>query len=123
TVDTSGLAQQAGDLGWLQKDSGYDQKFMDAVFAAEVNKPTAVIVGDDGIYRIGRYTEQAPAEVDGSFQQEIEAAGIKLADYRLAAKGDVIRTKLSDKVVADLQKPGKQRHVLEIYLPEPNQPT
>jgi parvulin-like peptidyl-prolyl isomerase len=29
-----------------------------------------------------------------------------------------VRQKLSDKVVADLQKPGKQRHVLEIYLPE-----
>jgi len=122
TVDTSGLAPQAGDLGWLQKDSGYDEKFMAAVFAAEINKPTSVIVGDDGIYRIGRYTEQADAEVDGSFQQEIEAAQIKLADYRVAVRGDVVRQKLSDKVVADLQKPAKQRHVLEIYLPEPNQP-
>ena len=122
TVDTSGLAPQAGDLGWLQKDSGYDEKFMTAVFAAEVNKPTAVIVGDDGIDRIGRYTEQAGAEVDGSFQQQIDAAGIKLADYRVAVRGDVVRQKLSDKVVADLQKPAKQRHVLEIYLPEPNQP-
>lgn len=123
TVDTSGLAPQAGDLGWLQKDSGYDEKFMAAVFAAEINKPTSVILGDDGIYRIGRYTEQADAEVDGSFQQEIEAARIKVADYRVAVRGDVVRQKLSDKVVADLQKPGKQRHVLEIYLPEPNQPT
>jgi parvulin-like peptidyl-prolyl isomerase len=122
TVDTSGLAAQAGDLGWLQKDSGYDQKFMDAIFAAEINKPTRVIEGDDGTYRIGRYTESAPEEVDGTYQQQIEAAGIKLADYRVAARGDVVRQKLSDKVVADLQKPGKQRHVLEIYLPEPNQP-
>ena len=31
-----------------------------------------------GRYRIGRYTESAPAEVDGTFQQQIEAAGIKL---------------------------------------------
>jgi hypothetical protein len=95
---------------------------MDAVFAVEINKPTAVIEGDDGIYRIGRFTEQAAAEVDGSYQQQIEAAGITLADYRLAVRGDVIRQKLSDKVVADLQKPGKQRHVLEIFVPEPNQP-
>jgi PPIC-type peptidyl-prolyl cis-trans isomerase-like protein/parvulin-like peptidyl-prolyl cis-trans isomerase-like protein len=122
TVDTSGLASQAGDLGWLQKDSGYDEMFMTAVFDAEINKPTSVITGDDGIYRIGRYTEQAGAEVDGAYQQEIEAAGIKLADYRVAVRGDVVRTKLSDKVVADLQKPGVQRHVLEIFLPEPNQP-
>ena len=121
TVDTTGLAPQAGDLGWLQKDSGYDEKFMAAVFDAEINKPTAVVLGDDGIYRIGRYTEEADASVDSAYQQEIENAGVKLADYRVAVRGDVVRQKLSDKVVADLQKPGKQRHVLEIYLPEPNQ--
>ena len=118
TVDTTGLAPQAGDLGWLQKESGYDQKFMDAVFATDLNKPTAVIEGDDGVYRVGRATEDAAPVVDTTFDQQLEAQGIKLADYRVAAKGDVIRQKLSDKVVADLQKPGKQRHVLEIYLPE-----
>ena len=118
TVDTTGLAPQAGDLGWLQKESGYDQKFMDAVFAGELNKPTAVIEGEDGTYRIGRATERAPEEVDGTFQQQLETAGIKLADFRQAAKGDVIRQKLSDKVVADLQQPGVQRHVLEIYVPQ-----
>ena len=118
TVDTTGLAPQAGDLGWLQKESGYDQPFMDAVFAADLSKPTAVIEGDDGVYRIGRATEVAAEEVDGTFDTQLENAGINQADYRVAAKGDVIRQKLSDKVVADLQKPGKQRHVLEIYLPE-----
>ena len=118
TTDTTGLAPQAGDLGWLQKESGYDQKFMDAVFAADVNKPTAVIEGEDGTYRIGRYTESAPEEPDTTFQQQLETAGISTADYRVAARGDVVRQKLSDRVVADLQKPGKQRHVLEIYLPD-----
>ncbi|HTK44250.1 MAG TPA: peptidylprolyl isomerase [Patescibacteria group bacterium] len=118
TVDQTGLAPQAGDLGWLQKDSGYDQKFMDAVFAADVNKPTAVIEGDDGTFRIGRYTESAAPQVDDTFDTQLENAGISTADYRQAARGDVVRTKLSDKVVADLQQPGKQRHVLEIYLPE-----
>jgi len=118
TVDTTGLAPQAGDLGWLQQDSGYDQKFMDAVFATDLNKPTAVIEGDDGSYRIGRATEEAPEEVDGTFDTQLQNAGVSLADYRLAARGDVIRQKLSDKVTADLQQPGKQRHVLEIYLPE-----
>jgi parvulin-like peptidyl-prolyl isomerase len=118
TADTTGLAQQAGDLGWLQKDSGYDEKFMEAVFAVDLNKPTAVVEGADGSFRIGRATETAAEEVDPTFDTQLESAGISQADYRVAAKGDVIRQKLSDKVVADLQKPGKQRHVLEIYLPE-----
>jgi parvulin-like peptidyl-prolyl isomerase len=118
TVDTTSLAPQAGDIGWLQKDSGYDQKFMDAVFAVDPNKPTAVILGDDGVYRIGRYTESAPEQVDDTFDEQLQTQGIQLSDYRVAAKGDVIRKKLSDKVTADLQQPGKQRHVLEIYLPE-----
>jgi len=118
TVDTTGLAQQAGDLGWLQKESGYDQKFMDAVFAADLNAPTKVIEGEDGVYRVGRATEQAAEQVDGTFDTQLESAGIKQADYRVAARGDVIRQKLSDKVVADMQQPAKQRHVLEIYLPE-----
>ena len=118
TIDESGLAQQAGDIGWLLKESGYDQKFMDAVFAAQQNKPTAVIEGEDGKFYIGRYTESAPEETDSTFDSQIETAGITIADYRAAAKGDVIRQKLSDKVVADLEQPGKQRHVMEIYLPE-----
>jgi parvulin-like peptidyl-prolyl isomerase len=120
TVSTSGNAPQAGDLGWLAKQSGYDAPFMDAVFSVDQNATTEVIEGDDGTYRIGRYTESAAAEVDPNFQSDITDAGILLADYRVAARGDVVRTKLSDKIVADLSAPGPQRHVLEIYLPVPD---
>lgn len=120
TASDSGIAGQAGDLGWLGQQSGYDEAFMNAVFAAKVNEPTDVVEGDDGTYRIGRYTETAPAEVDPNFEDSITGAGITLADYRVAVRGDVTRTKLSDKVVADLSAPGVQRHVLEIYLPVPN---
>lgn len=120
TVSDSGIAPQSGDLGWLAKESGYDPAFMDAVFAADLNAPTEIVEGDDGVFRIGRATESAPAEVDPDFQGSIEEAGILLADYRVAARGDVVRRKLSDKIVADLSAPGLQRHVLEIYLPEPN---
>jgi parvulin-like peptidyl-prolyl isomerase len=123
TDSDSGIAGQAGDLGWMGQVSGYDEAFMTAVFAAQVNQPTSVIEGSDGTYRIGRYTEDAPSSVDPNFQTSILAANIKLADYRVAVRGDVIRTKLSDKVVADLSQPGPQRHVLEIYLPVPNAST
>jgi parvulin-like peptidyl-prolyl isomerase len=120
TASDSANAPQAGDIGWVAKESGYDEPFMTAVFDVQPNTPTDVIEGDDGIYRIGRYTETAPATVDGTFQEQVTDEGITLADYRVAAKGDVLRRKLSDAVVADLSKPTAQRHVLEIFLPEPN---
>jgi parvulin-like peptidyl-prolyl isomerase len=119
TVSDSGIAPQSGDLGWLAKESGYDQPFMDAVFAKDINQVTDVIEGEDGVYRIGRATELAAPDVDPSFESDITQAGIQLADYREAARGDVLRRKLSDKIVADLSAPAPQRHVLEIYLPEP----
>ena len=115
---TGSTAAQGGDLGWLPQTSGYDRAFMDAVYAAKQGETTGVVEGSDGTYRIGRFTEQVAATVDASFQTKVEAAGIKMADYREAARADAIRTKLSDKVVADLSAPGKQRHVLEIFLPE-----
>ena len=121
TNNDSALAPQSGDLGWIAEDSGYDKKFMAAVFDAQVNTPTGIIEGDDGTLRIGRFTESAPEEIDSLFQGSIEDAGIKMADYRVAANGDVLRKKLSDKITADLKQPSPQRHVLTIYLPEPNE--
>jgi parvulin-like peptidyl-prolyl isomerase len=122
TASDSGLAVQSGDLGWQSEESGYDRPFMEAVFAVPVNAPTDVVEGEDDVYRIGRATEIAPAEVDGAFQVELEEAGITQADYREVARADALREKLSDKVVADMSQPSLQRHVLEIFLPEPNQP-
>jgi parvulin-like peptidyl-prolyl isomerase len=120
TVSDSANAPQAGDLGWLARESGYDEAFMEAVFAAEINQPTEVIEADDDTYLIGRYTEQAPESVDPDFEVAIAEADIQLAEYRVAVLGDVTRTKLSEKITADLSKPGPQRHVLQIRVPEPN---
>lgn len=120
TASDSALAPQAGDLGWLSKDSGYDEKFMEAVFAAPINEPTEIVEGNDGTFRIGRYTELDPKAVDPDFQLALAEANIAPADYRTAVRGDVLRKKLSEKIVADLSKAGPQRHVLQIRIPEPN---
>jgi parvulin-like peptidyl-prolyl isomerase len=116
TVSTAASAGQDGDLGWLPLESGYDEPFMTATFAADPNGLTDVIEGEDGIFRIGRVTEIAPASVDSTFEFQVEEAGIKLADYREAVRGDLIREKLDERVVADLSAPSLQRHVLQIYL-------
>jgi parvulin-like peptidyl-prolyl isomerase len=122
TVSTSASAAQDGDLGWLPLESGYDEPFMTAVFAIGQNELTEVVEGDDGVFRIGRVTEIAPASVDSTFQFQLEEEGIKLADYREAVRSDLIRIKLDEKVVADLSAPSLQRHVLQIFLREATPP-
>ena len=120
TVSTdSATAPQAGDLGWLQADdSQTDEGMLKALFLAQPNVPTAVIEGTDGIFRIGRVTDIATTSVDGAYTDKLKNDGIDLIKYRDVVRGDVIRQKLEDKVVADAIKPGPQRHVSEIYLSE-----
>ena len=118
TVSTdAATAPQAGDLGWLTKtDTQTEEAFLGALFAAQANAPTEVIEGEDGIFRIGRVTEIAPEAVDGVYQETLVNDGIDLAKYRAVVGGDVIRTKLEDKLVADASKPQPQRDTAEIYL-------
>ncbi|HSL77737.1 MAG TPA: peptidylprolyl isomerase [Candidatus Limnocylindrales bacterium] len=118
TVSTdAATAPQAGDLGWLTKDDTQtEEAFLGALFAAQANTPTDVVEGDDGIFRIGRVTEIAPEAVDAAYQETLVNDGIDLAKYRAAVRGDVIRTKLEDKLVADASKPQPQRDIAEIYL-------
>ena len=113
---TAASAAQGGDLGWLPKGSGYDAPFMTALSAANQGALTAVILGDDGNYRIGRVTDIAPAAADETFQTQLDDASIKLADYRIAIKADLVRKNLDAKVVADLSQPSKQRHVVQIFI-------
>jgi parvulin-like peptidyl-prolyl isomerase len=118
TVSTDiSTAPQAGDLGWIQEDdSQTDPEFVAALYAAEQDTPTAVIKGDDGIFRIGRVTEIAAESVDSAYTDKLVNDGVDLAKYREVVRGDVIRQKLEDSIVADALVPGPQRDVEEIYL-------
>ena len=118
TVSTdTATAPQAGDLGWLGKEDGQtDEAFLAALFAAGANTPTEVVEGEDGILRIGRVTEVAPETVDDAYTETLVNDGIDLAKYRSVVRGDVVRKKLEDKLVADASKPGPQREAAEIYL-------
>jgi parvulin-like peptidyl-prolyl isomerase len=116
TISSSASAAQNGDLGWLPRESGFDEPYMTAIFAASQDQPTDVIEGADGVYRIGRVTEIATATVDATLQARIEEAEIKLADYRETVRGDLIRMKLDAKIVADLSGSTLQRHVAQIFI-------
>ena len=118
TVSTdASTAPQAGDLGWVQLEgSQEDEAFTEALFAAEIDTPTAVVEGEDGVFRIGRVTEIEPETVDPLYADKLVNDDIDLAKYRAVLHGDVIREKLEDRVVADATKPGPQREVSQIYL-------
>jgi parvulin-like peptidyl-prolyl isomerase len=108
---------RAGELGWLRADeTQIDETYVEAVFATEVNTPTTVIEGKDGIYRIGRVTEIATEAVDDAYQSKLTNDGIDLEKYRAVLLADVINDKLEDKIVAEVTKPGPQRQVQEIYI-------
>jgi parvulin-like peptidyl-prolyl isomerase len=118
TVSTdASTAPQAGDLGWLGlKDGQSDEAFVQSLFAAEVDTPTEVVEGEDGVFRIGRVTEIAPEAVNEAHIDSIVNDGLDLAKYRAVVRGDVVRQKLEDKVVADATKAGPQREVSQIFL-------
>ena len=118
TVSTdTATAAQAGDLGWIGKnDTQVDEAFLNALFAAQKDAPTDVVEGDDGIFRIGRVSDIAPETVDGAYTDKIVNEGLDLAKYRVVVRGDVIRKKLEDKLIADATKPAPQRETSEIYL-------
>ena len=118
SVSTDPTKAQGGDLGFIDKDAALDQPFVDALVAASANTPTAVIEGADGTYRIGRVTDIVAPAVDATYQEQIHDAGIDLADYREALRRDVLRTKLSDAVVAGYLAASPQREVSEIWQQE-----
>ena len=118
TVSTdASTAPQAGDLGWIQEEgSQEDEAFTKALFAAALDTPTAVIEGEDGVFRVGRVTQIEPETVDALYTDKLVNDDIDLAKYRAVVRMDALREKLEDKIVADATKPGPQRDVSEIYL-------
>ena len=119
TVSTDvATRDQGGDLGWvLAEDRSLDEGLVNAAFEVEPNGMTEVIEGEDGVFRIGRVTEAQDDQVDELYQTKMQNEGVDVARYREVVRGDVIRTKLEDKIVADVTKPGPQREVSEIYIP------
>jgi parvulin-like peptidyl-prolyl isomerase len=118
-VSTDPSASQGGDLGWVNRENSLDEPFMAAVFAVDVNVPTDVIEGEDGIYRIGRVSEIEPERVDATYQDQIVADKIPLESYREAVRSDVTREALEKRIVADVVEAATpQRRVQEIYIAE-----
>jgi parvulin-like peptidyl-prolyl isomerase len=120
TQSTDRSALQDGDLGFIAADDEtIDAAFRDAIFKAQVDAPTGVIEGADGVFRAGLVTSVAAAFRDPDFEQQIVEAGITMEAYRAAARAALLRERLEDKVVADvLGQPSTQRRAAEIFIEE-----
>ena len=119
SVSTDASKSKGGDIGWLDQDAPEDQGWLDALFKLPVNGVTDVVLGIDGIYRIGKVTEIAPAEADPAWDQKLANAKISQASYRAAITSEVIRQDLEDKIVADDSAAGPQRQVAELRIAAP----
>jgi parvulin-like peptidyl-prolyl isomerase len=119
-VSTSSSAATGGDAGWITSDTNQlDAPLRDALFKLEANAHTAVILGAEGTYRIGRVTEIVAGSVDATYRQQITDHGVSLDDYKAVVRTDLLRTALSDRIQAQALQPGPQRHVLEIRIKAP----
>jgi parvulin-like peptidyl-prolyl isomerase len=115
-VSTDPSKEKGGDLGFIDKNAALDPPFVEALFAAAEDAPTAVVEGADGIFRVGQVSEIVAPVVDATLESQVQDDGIKLEDFRAALRRDVTRTKLSDAVLATYLAPGPQRKVAEIFM-------
>ncbi len=116
SVSTDASKEQAGDLGFIDKDATLDAAFLAGLLAAEKDAPTAVVEGADGSFRIGRVTEIVAPVEDATLSAQLSDAGIGIDDFRAALGRDVTRSKLSDAILAGRLVPGPQREVSEIFM-------
>lgn len=121
-VSTDSSKASGGDLGWIGNDAVEDKAYIDAVFAAEQDQPTAVLETEDGSYVIGRVTEISPATVDSAWTAKLTDAGLKVETYRKVVESEVITQALEDKAIDAATKADKQRQVSEIAIPAPQTP-
>jgi parvulin-like peptidyl-prolyl isomerase len=120
-VSTASTAPIGGDLGWMSKDSAYDQAFLDALFALPPNGRTTVIEGEDGVFRIGRVTEIVAETVDQVYRDEIVNKGIDLETYREAIRTDLTLDALEKKINEAALGATVQRKVSEIFIQAPSE--
>ncbi len=115
STDTS--AAGGGDYGYITATDPVDPAWVAALFALPVGGTTDVIQGADGTFRIGRVTAIVPATTDPRYQQELAQAGVSLAAYRDAIRGDLLRQKLAAKVLANVTTGNiEQVHAWEIRI-------
>jgi parvulin-like peptidyl-prolyl isomerase len=117
TFSTDPSAVNGGHYGYVWAGDPIDPAWVAALFALPVGGTTQVILGADGVYRIGRVTAVVPPSTDPHLQQELSKAGVSLAAYRDALRGDLVRQKLAAKILLQASTGAiEQVHAWEIRI-------
>ncbi|HYN47225.1 MAG TPA: peptidylprolyl isomerase, partial [Candidatus Nanopelagicales bacterium] len=114
----AGAAETNGDLLFIDKGTtSPDAPLVEAVFALAAPGFTAVVEGDDGVYRIGRMTEVSAELVDPNYLKRATDAGVSEAFYRRSAGSIVARDGVEAQILAEVvDKPSEQRRIVEIAI-------
>jgi parvulin-like peptidyl-prolyl isomerase len=115
---TTGVVSSTGDMGLSAKGSlNLDPGFADAIFNLKsVNDITAVVKGDDGVYRFATITQILAPYTDNGWKDAIGQAASG-DEYRRAARAEAIKAAVQKSVESQyITGPTPSRHVLEIFV-------
>lgn len=113
---TDPSAKKGGDYGVVDKGLVTDANWGNALFKLPQGGTTGIILGADGVYRIGRVTQITPGTEEAGVRQDLfntisEQDVRQLIGYQIGAE------RLQEKIVSDaLAKTPEQVHLGEIYI-------
>ncbi len=107
---------KGGDIGIVEKGMVTDPSWGDALFALPEGGTTGVILGADGVYRIGRVTQITPGSEVPGVRDDLLGV-VSEQDVRQVIGYQVASQRLQDEVVADaLAQTPQQVHLAGIYV-------
>lgn len=113
---TDPSAKKGGDYGVVDKGLVTDANWGNALFKLPQGGTTDIILGADGVYRIGRVTQITPGTETPGVRQDLFSA-VSEQDVRQLIGYQVGAERLQEKIVSDaLAKTPEQVHLGEIYI-------
>ncbi len=113
---TDSASQNGGDLGFVSELGVGDRRFAEKLFELESGGTTAVVVGEDANYRIGRVVETRPAGEEPGLRTRMDGYLTELA-AREGLRFELAAEALEDRRIAEaLAETPEQVHLAVIYI-------
>jgi parvulin-like peptidyl-prolyl isomerase len=113
---TSESAANGGDLGLITRIGAPDAAFADELFQIESGETTPVVLGADGVYRIGQVTEIQPQGEQAGLREDL-LTFVPEPQLRDLLRNQVAAERLQDKITdAQLALTPEQARLAIIYV-------